>query len=477
MRKGLTAAVAISMLGAAGCAGRAVWCRAGGDRAALRRDTVRCEEEAAQYARYMGKDGKAAVVSSRMADCMGLKGYTQAGCYPPAAETEDRSAIVVISDIHLGDARSLWERYGWMDKNRPLLADFLGFIRKRSDVRELVVAGDLFDEWVAPMDHDTFDGRGQSGFVDAIASTNSAVVSAFNDIIRDGAIKVVYVPGNHDMLVTAEDVDRVFPGIVQAREGARGLGVYEPSAMPNLRVEHGHRYDLFNAPETEAPSVLPPGFFVSKIAASAGAKSQPVYARSAARVGARDRDISHYLVYKTALTAIAFFEKVKDWDAKVIKTDAGGFQETYAVNDLIPRKPTVNGVPLDATLYRQVMNGWFDRQAVNGVPLPRILPELALGATSGSVMDLLVTEQFFSGSAPKGRVVVFGHTHTPQLIDFKDRSSVYANTGTWIDSGKPCCTFVTVAPKRGGSAAGTVALSRYLGDGKTEDIKTAALRD
>lgn len=233
MRKALTAAVTVLMLGTAGCAGRAVWCRAGGDREALRKDTVRCEEEAAQYARYMGKGGKSALVSARMGACMGLRGYTQAECCPPAAEAEGRSAIVVISDIHLGDARSLWERYGWMDKNRKLLVDFLGFIRKRSDVRELVVAGDLLDEWVAPMDHDTFDGRGQSGFVDAIASTNSAVVSAFNDIIRDGAIKVVY----------------------------------EPAAMPNLRVEYGHRYDLFNAPETEAPSVLPPGFFVSKTAA------------------------------------------------------------------------------------------------------------------------------------------------------------------------------------------------------------------
>jgi len=128
---------------------------------------------------------------------------------------DNKTITIVISDIHLGDQRSIDKKYGWFNKNSTILVNFLNHLRQRLDVKELVIAGDLFDEWVTPVDYYTFDGATQSGFVDKIAAANMPVIEALNSIIKEGNIKVTYVPGNHDMLVESTDIQRIFPGISQ----------------------------------------------------------------------------------------------------------------------------------------------------------------------------------------------------------------------------------------------------------------------
>ncbi len=123
----------------------------------------------------------------------------------------DRIMIIIISDIHMGDLRSITGGYGWFNKNSTKLMSFLNLVRQMPNVRELVINGDMFDEWVAPMDSDTFNGVSQSEFVDMIVAANKPVVDAINNIIRDGNIKVTYIPGNHDMLVESRDIQRNFP--------------------------------------------------------------------------------------------------------------------------------------------------------------------------------------------------------------------------------------------------------------------------
>ncbi|HOI82125.1 MAG TPA: metallophosphoesterase, partial [Synergistales bacterium] len=116
--------------------------------------------------------------------------------------SDERSIIVVISDIHLG----MDDRYAEIQKNRAPLIDFLQKLRRAPNIKELVIAGDLVDEWFIPAGVDTYDGKSQKEFVQAVAANNKEVVDAFNDIIRDGKIKTVYVPGNHDLLVTSESI-------------------------------------------------------------------------------------------------------------------------------------------------------------------------------------------------------------------------------------------------------------------------------
>ena len=389
-----------------------------------------------------------------------------------------RTMTVVISDLHLGDQRSINDGYGWTIKNRAKLVSFLTMLRQQPNVKELVIAGDLFDEWVAPMDYDTFNGATQSGFVDMIVSANGPVFAALNDIIGDGLITVIYVPGNHDMLATSADLQRVLPGITEARD-AQGLGAYTPAALPELVIEHGHRYDFFNAPDpisnrdiTKTDSILSPGFFVAKISATSDLeKGVTKYYREVLSGQYGSADKADYFSYWVAWQLIMSQKPVKEsWDAKIIKTGIDGYSASYAINDLIPQHDSSGGAPLEVLLYKDIVNTWWDqRQTGNMIPVPiPAVVAIAAGAIN-PVLDAQSTVQYFSNSSSTKRIVVFGHTHQATLLsvlDHQSRWSIYANSGAWVDtSAYPTCTFVTIIPqKANGAATETVTVYQYRDD-------------
>ncbi|MDD2557672.1 MAG: metallophosphoesterase, partial [Desulfuromonas sp.] len=187
-------------------------------------------------------------------------------------ESDGRNLIVVISDIHLGADLS----YAEINENLPALENFLKRIRASRNVKELVIAGDLLDEWFVPAPVDTYAGKDQADFVDRIVTANAGVIGALNHIIQDGTILVTYTPGNHDLTIEVENIARILPGINQARdkeEAAFGLGTYSPADYPTIAIEHGHRYNFFCAPDQfsnqdVAPgTILPPGYFFTRIGA------------------------------------------------------------------------------------------------------------------------------------------------------------------------------------------------------------------
>jgi metallophosphoesterase superfamily enzyme len=138
-------------------------------------------------------------------------GPADLGLDPFSNGSSNRNMIVVISDIHLGANLD----YSEINKNLKPLENFLVKIRSSQNVKELVIAGDLLDEWFVPATINTYEGKDQNDFVKRIAASNKGVVDAFNNIIRDGQIKVTYVPGNHDLTITAANVESIFPGIIK----------------------------------------------------------------------------------------------------------------------------------------------------------------------------------------------------------------------------------------------------------------------
>jgi UDP-2,3-diacylglucosamine pyrophosphatase LpxH len=351
-----------------------------------------------------------------------------------------------------------------------------------------VIAGDLLDEWVAPVDYNTFDGATQSGFADAIAAANRPVIDAFNGIIQEGNIKVTYVPGNHDMLAEAIDIERIFPGISQTRD-VKGLGAYAPSDRPELVIEHGHRYDFFNAPDpisnrsiTGTASILPPGFFVSKIAATSDLeKKRASYYRDSLNRGYTTRESDHYFSYWAAWRLIMTQKPVKEsWDEKMIVTAADGYTGIYSIYDLIPHHES-GGDPLDVTLYKRIMDTWNQRQAVNKVSVP--IPAetaIAAGALNPLLDEQSITQYFWNTSSSK-RIVVFGHTHHADLftiLNHKGQGSIYANSGTWVDNNDLSCTFVAIFPKKdNGATTDTVTVYQYVDEDTIPKIKSAAIRN
>ncbi|HBT63547.1 MAG TPA: metallophosphoesterase, partial [Ruminococcaceae bacterium] len=122
-----------------------------------------------------------------------------------------RDKIVVISDIHLG----IDDSYTEMVKNRPLLIEFLRHLQSTTDVRELVIAGDFLDEWFLPVYYPSYTDESQ--FYKDVIANNQSVIDELNNVI-DSGIKLVYVPGNHDMTLEAGVLQEAIPNIVQARD-------------------------------------------------------------------------------------------------------------------------------------------------------------------------------------------------------------------------------------------------------------------
>jgi UDP-2,3-diacylglucosamine pyrophosphatase LpxH len=398
----------------------------------------------------------------------------------------NRIMIVVISDIHLGDLRSRDGGYGWFNKNSAKLESFLNLVRQQPNVREVVINGDMFDEWVAPMDSDTFNGVSQSEFVDMIVAANKPVIDAINNIIRDGNISVTYVPGNHDMLVESKDIQRVFPGIFEARD-AQGLGSYTPLDRPEIIIEHGHRYDFFNAPDPisnrsiiKTDSIIPPGFFVSKIATTSDLESgKSTFYRQQLTDAVGDQYQYYYLSYWTAWELIMAAKPVKEnWDDKIIKTGIDGYTEPYAINDLIPYYQANNG-SLDVNLYKEIEDTWYDRQSVNNVLVPISVDTAIAAGAFNPVLDAQSEVQYFLNTSSGRRIVIFGHTHHAVMfstLNYQLRWSIYANTGTWVDNGNPSCTFVVIIPQKDDEAVTeTVTIYQYTDDTDIKKLNSAVI--
>jgi hypothetical protein len=165
----------------------------------------------------------------------------------------DRKLVVCISDIHLG----MDDTYTECKENRTHLENFLTKIKLNHNVEELVIAGDFIDEWFIPATVDTFDGKTQQDFVQKVKdknNNNSAIFTAINAIADElseaklPVFTVTYVPGNHDLLITSDEINDVLPKVNPKTE-TQGLGSYSPKRFPEAIIEHGHRYNFFCAPD------------------------------------------------------------------------------------------------------------------------------------------------------------------------------------------------------------------------------------
>jgi UDP-2,3-diacylglucosamine pyrophosphatase LpxH len=451
-----------------------------------------------------GGEGFRLTVGSRIRSMLGRHLATDAVGYfatdhafvlgpnPLVGAGADRSVIYAISDIHMGDGRSISEGYGWLIQNRDAVQEFLALAGQSPDLKELVIAGDLFDEWVAPMITSPLDGGTESAFVASIARANPGIVSAMNDLVQGGQVRVTYVPGNHDMLVQRAEVEGVFPGILQARdESSKGLGAYSPPEHPEMVFEHGHRWDFFNAPDpisnravTGGGSILPPGFFVTKIAATSEQdypKLRGLLAPPTEPLAATVSGTGEYVLYGLAWGAVMIGRPVKaSWKDRIIATGIDGYVDPYAIDDFIP---FLGNGGLDVNVYKGIEATWEERQVANGVqvPVPKAIAMIASAVGQG--IDLQAETQYFQNPLSTKRIVVFGHTHDVRLTassNLRGLGAVYANSGTWVDqvdSKGSRMTFVVIVPPRSGSVLTTVSTWEFRPGQPPVKIDSAALID
>ncbi|HYA40474.1 MAG TPA: metallophosphoesterase [Syntrophobacteraceae bacterium] len=348
---------------------------------------------------------------------------------------------VFISDIHMGCDESVAPRkpYVWFKDNAGLLAQFLDEQLEDAQVKEVIILGDLFDEWVIPTDYQSITS------FDRICSnsTNKDVVAGLEALA--GKDKLVYVPGNHDMAITVAGIDEIknfmenktFPGIRFICDGDEPLGKYQDEDKI-LVAEHGNRYCLFNAPDTWTDprlSFLPLGYFISRMVA-----------------------------YKVSTTGhqqeacSIFFDFLRE----ILKGNQDFEEELFeAIADDCMLKPTstiqLDGIPgCGAGMmvsdigkrFRQLFSNWGRVPGADYVSASE-----AVVGEIGDLYEAAASTYFRPESSCK--VVIFGHTHEPSMRNtYKSTSpdfvvdedtaceTIYANSGTWVDYAGKCGNYV-----------------------------------
>ena len=394
---------------------------------------------------------------------------------PLSNGSNDRSLIVVISDLHLGADLA----YAECKENLKPLENFLNKVNASANVKELIIAGDMLDEWFVPAYINTYQGKDQTDFVKRIATSNKEVIGVFNKIIQEGKIKLTYVPGNHDLTITPESIEMILPGINQVRDAALGLGTYSPAGFPLLAVEHGHRYNFFCAPDPFsnqdiAPgTITPPGYFFTRLGALYVDQGYPTTGETPPLVTQNTSgDPQQNLMYeywKIWQYTTNMFKINNAYDEKMIVTNLDGFTENYAVNDVLPYQNTPGGT-IAVNLYSNIVDTWEERQTHNHVPVHIPTAHAIAHAADATETDSLAYIQYFGNPASDKRLVVFGHSHVPQIIAYTNlqgQKCIYANSGTWIDHNPKRTTmhFIVINPQKSDAASQTeVKLYNFEGE-------------
>ncbi len=384
-----------------------------------------------------------------------------------------RDKIVVVSDIHLG----IEDKYTETLKNLPLLIDFLQRVQNTRDVRELVIDGDFLDEWFLPVYYPSYTDQKQ--FYKGIIDNNQDVFNELNKVIESG-VKLVYVPGNHDMTLEADVLQEAIPKLIQARD-ATGLGRYQTGDRNEIVIEHGHRYDVFSAPDTvtnkelcgNQDTILPAGYIYARYAATWVLEGRPSVKKDLPVItdvpDKSDTDqYGAYLYYALLKNISERMTPNEDLNEKIFDLHISGFNDAYTYLDFYPAKQA-DGTISAPVLYKNIQRTWEERQKINGVKVPVSFIEALAGANDWSYYAKQAKAQYLDNPDEKVDVVVFGHTHVPEYHDMSD-GKYFLNDGTWIDHNtdypQATRTFavITTADKD------TASLYQYGEDGSVVDI-------
>ncbi len=382
-----------------------------------------------------------------------------------------KNKVVVVSDIHLG----VLDKYSENLKNRAVFIEFLKRVENTADIGELVIAGDFLDEWYLPLTYPAYSDSGK--FYWHVVKNNQAVFDELNALIGKG-VKLTYVPGNHDMTLEGDVLAQALPGINQARD-ARGMGKYVTGVRGEIVIEHGHRYDVYSAPDSvsnkditgDAPSILPPGYFYARIAASWVLQGKPMIKKDYPEIDKAPNPQTdpdqygaylYYRIWSGEMNRITPFERFED---RVVDIKFNGYNGKYSLKDVYP-VVQADGTISAPTLFKNYQREWDKIQENNLVAVKASFAESVAGALDSEYFFKQAKRQYLENANQNVDVVVFGHTHNPMLRKLANvEGKYYLNSGTWIDENPyhpAASTFVVVTS---GDRADDAELYEYCRDG------------
>ncbi|MFT3963294.1 metallophosphoesterase [Propionivibrio sp.] len=448
--------------------------------------------------------GAGTFVALNVSGCSGGSDSDSDSGANPLWDTGDaRNKIIIISDLHLG----VDDNYTETLQNRPLLIKFLQSLQNTKDVRELVIAGDFLDEWYLPVYYYPLY-TDQDQFYRNVIANNQSVFDELNKVITSG-IKLVYVPGNHDLTLRASVLQAAIPGLFQASSensngDPQGLGAYYTGDRNEIVIEHGHRYDVFSAPDTisnealcgnPGTTILPAGYFYARYAATWVLEGQPSVPQSLPEITDADfsaiqtesniADQSGAYTYHKILRSISnrmtpYESRYFDAEVKIFQMRISGFNDDYSYKDFYPDIQTDgDGKRFISApkLFKNIQTTWAARQTANKVKVPE---NTFASSVTGAVVAPAFPESYFTWAKANYlenpaeanvEVVVFGHTHVPARRD-TDSGKCYLNSGTWIDHNANSTvgsrTFAVVTT--GSSGKDVTALYQFVDAGNVVDV-------
>ena len=349
-----------------------------------------------------------------------------------------RTKRIFISDIHLGDAKSMSapHPYGWFKNNIPVLTEFLDDQLNATDVKEVVILGDLFDTWVLPVNYDPL-----TSFAKITSNpANKTVIDKLKALAATPDVKLAYVPGNHDMGMDASGIlkfrkfmEKTFPGIRFFCSSTIPWGIYN---VGTLAAEHGNRYCLFNSPDmwTAKDTFLPLGYFISRIVAY-----------KVLQTGTAE---NYYDIFVRFLKAFMKHPDFVEDMFRAIAEDAGLMPGDVVKLKSAPGFPDTMTVEAIGKRFSNLIQNWTNTQGNINVPAA-IIGDLENLSPAASLA-------YFDHFGSNINIVIFGHTHIPvmdprELDPQADRAAhasddpwnyIYVNCGSWIDKSEYGCTYV-----------------------------------
>jgi hypothetical protein len=262
---------------------------------------------------------------------------------------------------------------------------------------------------------------------------------------------------------TKQFMETNFPGIRIFCNNAVPWGTY---TIDTLAAEHGNHYCLFNAPDiwTVPPNTfLPLGYFISRVAAYKSLKTGETE---------DPRDV-FFNFLRDFMKNPDFIE---DMFAAIAK-DAGLNPSDNIDVTGIPDYAAAITVETVGKRFSNLIQKW--RNTPGNINFPTaIIGDLENLSCAASLA-------YFDHFGSNTNIVIFGHTHVPVMDKHYDFdipspsgepyhspddpcSSIYVNSGCWVDSGKYGCTYVETE-EMPDQKKHYVRLKKYPGNASTDE--------
>ena len=307
-----------------------------------------------------------------------------------------RNKRIFISDIHIsGVTKVLKEKYKydptWLSASElKNVAGFFDYLNISADVKEVILLGDIFDNWIYPYDilPPTFDEIIK-------ARRNAVIIKSLKFLSQNKNLKVLYIGGNHDMGITKQHIEEHFPGMIYAGRCFR---------TGRLLAEHGHYYCMFTAPDYQnVPKYnLPIGYFISRAVAT-----------KAALTGSGER---RYETYMDDLIDIVGPKTLSQCVFEAV------CEEAFIEKDAFFKLRAYSGMEIEFSFdsVKRVYQNLYDQWENNNGTVTCIKSLLAETGMLEIIAQVLLKQD-------DNKVIVMGHSHKPSIIKYDN--GIYANCG------------------------------------------------